>query len=156
MSVTHNRKKDGISAEGLAAFRASILEEVEQKQTETEESLITSIRENLVSAPVEGEAWDERKSYITGDTATLDGVSYKALRFSRGKRPSDYPEHWALTPAADDIRAWDDIEDGTVIEEGTQVTHDGFTWVCTSQHIKSTVYRPKAVSTKWEKVENGG
>lgn len=153
MSVTHNKKKDGISAEGLAAFRASVLAEIEQRQTETEESIITSIRENLVSAPVEGEAWDERKSYITGDTATDDGVSYTALRFSRGKRPSEHPEHWALTPAAVDIPAWDDIEDGTVIMEGTQVTHDGFTWVCTSQHIKSTVYKPKAVSTKWEKVE---
>ena len=75
MSVTHNRKKDGISAEGLAAFRASLLEEFEHKQAESEESIITSIRENLVSAPVEGEAWNERKSYITGDTATDDGVS---------------------------------------------------------------------------------
>ena len=153
MSVTHNRKKDGISVEGLAAFRASLLEEFEHKQAESEESIITSIRENLVSAPVEGEAWNERKSYITGDTATDDGVSYTALRFSRGKRPSEHPEHWALTPAAVDIPEWADIPDGTVIEEGTQVTHEGFTWVCTSQHFKSTVYRPKAVSAKWEKVE---
>lgn len=153
MSVTYNKNKRGIGAEGLAAFRAEFLAEVEQKQAESEEHLITSIRENLVSAPVEGEAWNERKSYITGDTATDDGVSYTALRFSRGKRPSEYPEHWALTPAEEDIQAWADIPDGTVIEEGTQVTHEGVTWVCKSQHFKSTVYRPKAVSTKWEQVE---
>lgn len=153
MSVTHKREAGGIGAEGLAAFRASLLAELEKKQAESEENIIASIRENLVSAPVAGEEWNERKSYITGDTATDGGASYTALRFSRGKRPSENPEHWALTPAAEDIPAWGDIADGTVIREGAQVTHDGFTWVCKSQHIKSAVYKPKALSAKWEKVE---
>lgn len=45
--------------------------------------------------------------------------------------------------------AWGDIEDGTVIEVNTIVTYNGKTWQCTEQHIKSTVYKPKAGSSKW-------
>ena len=45
--------------------------------------------------------------------------------------------------------AWGDIEDGTVIEVDTIVTYNGKTWQCTEQHIKSTVYKPKAGSSKW-------
>ena len=45
--------------------------------------------------------------------------------------------------------AWSDIEDGTVIEVDTIVTYNGKTWQCTEQHIKSTVYKPKAGSSKW-------
>lgn len=151
MSVTH-RKGGGISAEGLEALRASILQEVEVKNAETEESIIQNIRENLVSIPVAGEEWNERKSYIAGDVVTLEGVSYTATHYSRGKSPALYPDKWTLTPTEEEIEAWDDIEDGTIIEEGKTVTYDGKTWVCTSQHFKSTVYRPKALSTKWEEV----
>lgn len=150
MSVTH--KRTGAGAEGLEAFRASILAEVEAKNAETEESIISGIRENLVSIPVAGEEWNSRKSYIAGDTVTLDGVSYTATHFSRGKSPASYPDKWAITPTEEEIGAWADIEDGTVIVEGTTVTYDGKTWVCTNQHIKSTVYRPKALSTKWKEV----
>lgn len=154
MSVTH--KKTGAGAEGLEALRASILAEVEAKveakSAETEESIISNIRENLVSIPVAGEEWNERKSYIAGDVVTLEGVSYTTTHYSRGKSPALYPDKWTLTPTEEEIGAWADIEDGTVIVEGTTVTYDGKTWVCTSQHIKSTVYRPKAASTKWEEV----
>lgn len=150
MSVTH--KKTGAGAEGLEAFRASILAEVEAKNAETEESIISGIRENLVSLPVEGEEWNSRKSYITGDVVTFDGASYTAIHFSRGKSPASYPDKWTPTPTEAEIGAWADIADGTVIVEGTTVTYDGKTWVCTQQHIKSTVYKPKAISTKWEEV----
>lgn len=150
MSVTH--KKTGAGAEGLEAFRASILAEVEAKNAETEESIISGIRENLVSIPAEGEEWNERKSYIAGDTVTLEGVSYTATHYSRGKSPASYPDKWTLTPTEEETGAWADIADGTIITEGTTVTHNGKTWVCTAQHFKSSVYSPRAISTKWEEV----
>ena len=40
-------------------------------------------------------------------------------------------------------------EDGAVITEDTIVTHEGKSWRCISQHIKSAVYRPKTGSSKW-------
>lgn len=150
MSVTH--KKRGAVAEGLEALRASILAEVEAKNAETEESIIQSIRSNLVSIPEAGEEWNERKSYIAGDTVTLEGVSYTATHYSRGKSPASYPDRWTIAPTEEEIGAWADIADGTVIEEGTTVTYNGKTWVCTAQHFKSSVYSPRAVSLKWEEV----
>lgn len=111
-------------------------------------TLIADIRNNLVAAPVEGEAWDARKSYITGDTVVDDGASYTALRYSRNKKPSENTNHWAIT-APPTVQTWESIEDGTVIMEGTEVEYNGVVWVCTAQHIKSLVYKPKAASSKW-------
>lgn len=111
-------------------------------------NLIEEIRNNLVAVPVEGEAWDARKSYVTGDTVTDEGVSYTALRYSRNKKPSEHTEHWTIT-APPTVQTWESIEDGTVIMEGTEVSYNGAVWVCVTQHIKSLVYKPKATSTKW-------
>lgn len=85
MSVTHKKSEKQIGAAELEALRASIMAEVEAARAETEESIISSIRNNLVSLPEQGEEWNEKKSYITGDVVTLDGVSYTATHYSRGK-----------------------------------------------------------------------
>ena len=114
--------------------------------------VLTAARDGLVPAPTPGDAWSADLRYIAGDTATVDGISYTALRYSKGKNPPDSPNHWEVTQAPSHP-AWDSIEDGTVIMEGEIVTYDGATWQCTSQHIKSTVYKPKVGSSKWEKVE---
>ena len=73
MSVTHKKSEKQIGAAELEALRASIMAEVEAARAETEESIISSIRNNLVSIPEQGEEWNEKKSYITGDVVTLDG-----------------------------------------------------------------------------------
>ena len=153
MSVTHRRDRGGnvdISEE-LATFKAQLKEELSAEVEANAESLLSDVRNNLTSAPVEGEEWDEKKAYITGDTVTEEGTSYTAIKFSRGKRPSENPERWTVTTTGE-IPSWESIEDGSVVLVGTQVTYEGFTWVCKDQHIKSAVYKPKAVSSKWEKV----
>lgn len=113
--------------------------------------VLIAAREGLVSIPTPGDAWSAELRYITGDTATVDGVSYTALKYSKGKNPPDSPNHWEVTqePA---YPAWDSIEDGTVIKEGEIVTYDGATWQCTGQHIKSNVYKPKSGSSKWKQI----
>lgn len=136
----------------VETIRASILQEVEAANTATEESIITGIRNNLVSVPEQGETWNEKKSYITGDVVTLDGVSYTATHYSRGKSPEAYPDKWTLTPTEETYGAWADIEDGSVITEGTKVSHNDKSWVCVAQHIKSSVYSPRTNSTKWEEI----
>lgn len=152
MSVTHKKSKLQIGAGEFEAFRASIMQEIEAAKAETEESIVTNIRNNLVSIPEQGEEWNEKKSYIAGDTVIFEGVSYTATHYSRGKSPAYNPNKWTLTPSTDEIRAWGDIPDGEIIEEGVTVTYKGKTWVCTAQHFKSSVYSPRAVSTKWEEV----
>ena len=99
-----------------------------------------------------GEEWNEKKSYITGDVVTLDGVSYTATHYSRGKSPASNPDKWTRTPTEEQIGAWADLPDGEVITEGTKVTHNGKKWVCVAQHFKSSVYSPRVNSTKWEEI----
>lgn len=112
---------------------------------------LTAARGQLTALPVDGEEWDAAKRYIAGDTVTAGGVEYVALRYSKGKNPlSADGGYWEVVPAEPVYQAWSDITDGTVITEDTIVTHDGATWRCISQHIKSTVYRPKTGSSKWE------
>ena len=135
MSVTHKKSEKQIGAAELEALRASIMAEVEAAHAETEESIISSIRNNLVSIPEQGEEWNEKKSYITGDVVTLDGVSYTATHYSRGKSPASNPDKWTRTPTEEQIGAWADLPDGEVITEGTKVTHNGKKWVCVAQQI---------------------
>ena len=113
--------------------------------------VLTAARAGLVSVPTPGDAWSAELRYIAGDTATVDGISYTALKYSKGKNPPDSPNHWEITKVSS-YPAWDSIEDGTVIMEGEIVTYDGATWQCISQHIKSTVYNPKASSSKWKQI----
>lgn len=54
MSVTHKKSEKQIGAAELEALRASIMAEVEAARAETEESIISSIRNNLVSLPEQG------------------------------------------------------------------------------------------------------
>ena len=122
----------------------------------TDESLpgvsdaLMAARKNLTGLPVPGEAWDAEKRYIAGDTVTVNGVLYTALKYSKGKDPQSSPKHWQLNTGTSTYQTWDSISDGTLVEVGTIVTHQGQTWICTSQHIKSTVYKPKDGSSKWE------
>ena len=113
--------------------------------------VLIAARDGLVPVPTPGDAWSADLRYIAGDTATVDGVSYTALRYSKGKNPPDSPDYWAVTPEPS-YPAWDSIEDGTVIMEGEIVTYNGATWQCTSQHIKSNVYKPKSSSSKWVQI----
>lgn len=76
MSVTHKKSEKQIGAAELEALRASIMAEVEAARAETEESIISSIRNNLVSIPEQGEEWNEKKSYITGDVVTHNGKKW--------------------------------------------------------------------------------
>lgn len=133
----------------LTTLRAA----VDTAKEEAAESILTDIRNNLTAAPVDGEQWDVKKSYIVGDTVIYDGVSYTAVRYSRGKTPADNADKWKPTPTEETIQKWSDIEDGTVITAGTQVTYNGYTWVCETQHFKSTVYKPTLTSSKWKRVE---
>ena len=94
MSITHKKSEKQIGAAELEALRASIMAEVAAARAETEESISSSIRNNLVSRPEQGEEWNEKKSYITSDVVTLDGVSYTATHYSRGKSPASNPDKW--------------------------------------------------------------
>lgn len=55
MSVTHKKSEKQIGAAELEALRTSIMAEVEAARAETEESIISSIRNNLVSLPTDCE-----------------------------------------------------------------------------------------------------
>ena len=101
----------------------------------------------LPPTPTQGAPWNAETRYIAGDT--VEG--YVALKYSRNKPPAaNLGTYWAVQTVT--YPAWGDIEDGTVIEVDTIVTYNGKTWQCTEQHIKSTVYKPKAGSTKWAEV----
>lgn len=118
-------------------------------QTELEE-MLTAARSGLTPIPTQGDAWDAETRYITGDT--VEG-RYVALKYSRGKDPTDPANigtYWEIQTIS--YPAWSDLEDGTVITEGTIVTYDGKNWKCTSQHFKSTVYKPKSGSSKWTEI----
>ncbi len=108
------------------------------------DGLIAAARQSLISPPSQGAPWNAETRYIAGDT--VEG--YVALKYSRNKPPAaNLGTYWAVQTVT--YPAWSDIEDGTVIEVDTIVTYNGKTWQCTEQHIKSTVYKPKAGSTKW-------
>lgn len=130
----------------------ALIQEMKNDISEIDD-VLTAARVGLVPGPgpTPGEAWSADLRYITGDTATVDGVSYTALKYSKGKNPPDSPNHWEVTQAPS-YPAWDSIEDGTVIMEGEIVTYNGATWQCTSQHIKSNVYKPKSSSSKWVQI----
>ena len=136
-----SRREERRAAEAAAHAAAAELEEARTELAET----ITAARNNLISPPEQGAAWNAETRYTAGDT--VEG-GYIALRYSRGKNPTDHlGTYWTLQTVT--YPAWSDIEDGTVIEVDTIVTYNGKTWQCTEQHIKSTVYKPKAGSSKW-------
>lgn len=116
-------------------------------QAELEE-VLSAARSGLTPTPTQGAPWDAETRYIAGDT--VEG-GYVALRYSRNKPPTEnLGTYWAVQTVT--YPAWGDIEDGTVIEVDTIVTYNGKTWQCTEQHIKSTIYKPKAGSTKWTEI----
>lgn len=114
------------------------------------ESLLADTRNNLVSIPTQGAAWSADTRYIAGDT--VEG-GYIALKYNRNKKPADYlGTYWEYDEA--ETIPWESIEDGTVIYEGGVVRYGGKTWRCTAQHFKSSVYKPKENSSKWEEFES--
>lgn len=136
-----SRREERRAAAAAAHAAAAELEEVKTELAET----IAAARNNLISPPEQGAAWNAETRYTAGDT--VEG-GYIALRYNRNKNPADHlGVYWEHDTA--EIVAWDSIEDGTVIEVDTIVTYNGKTWRCTEQHIKSTVYKPKAGSSKW-------
>ena len=86
MSVTHKKSEKQIGAAELEALRASIMAEVEAARAETEESIISSIRNNLVSLPEQGEEWNEKKSYITGLHGSASAKKKAQIRERRANR----------------------------------------------------------------------
>lgn len=144
-SVIANDEIHPLSTVQLVEFAGA----AELAETQGEfESLLSDTRNNLVSIPVQGAEWSTEMRYIAGDT--VEG-GYIALKYNRNKNPADYlGVYWAYDEA--EIVAWDTIEDGTVIYAGGIVSYGGKTWRCVEQHIKSTVYKPKAGSTKWAEV----
>ena len=97
-----------------------------------------------------GEVWSETANYIEGDTVLFDGVLYIALRYSKGRVPSDSPEHWELKATEETYPQWADLPEGEPVLEGVRCWQDGVLWECIMQHIKSTVYKPKAGSSRWQ------
>lgn len=153
MTPVQQARWDSIKAK--VALKNARLIEAEASTAEAEQTLVQIIQDaqkGLVSVPKPGEEWDASKNYIEGNTVTRDGVTYTAQRYSRGIEPGTSDAHWAVHTEAEKMQAWNDITDGTVILEGTKVTYNGATWVCTSQHIKSTVYKPSGTSSKWAQV----
>lgn len=128
----------------LMALVAVRKAEIEAHETDLVE-VLTAARAGLTPTPTQGALWDAETRYIAGDT--VEG-GYVALKYSRNKPPAEnLGTYWAVQTVT--YPAWGDIEDGTVIEVDTIVTYNGKTWQCTEQHIKSTVYKPKAGSSKW-------
>lgn len=141
-SVIANDEIHPLSTVQLVEFAGA----AELAETQGEfESLLSDTRNNLVSIPVQGAEWSAEMRYIAGDT--VEG-GYIALKYNRNKPPAaNLGTYWAVQTVT--YPAWSDIEDGTVIEVDAIVTYNGKTWRCTEQHIKSTVYKPKAGSSKW-------
>lgn len=111
------------------------------------DEMIVAARDGLVAVPTQGSAWNAETRYMAGDT--VEG-GYVALRYNRGKEPSQYlGVYWEIQE--DEVIEWESIEDGTILYEGGVVSYDGVIWICTSQHMKSTVYKPKDGSSKWER-----
>ena len=123
-----------------------------KEQAKSFEQTLKEVREGLVPLPVAGENWRNTANYITGDTVVYLSATYTALKYNKDKSPDVNPDFWEVAETVPSAIAWSDISDGSVITEGTQVTQDGFVWICIMQHLKSTVYKPKDGSTRWTKV----
>ena len=134
--------------------RQQVFEEAKQATSKiaalTERVEAYEVRLAAGEKPVPGAAWSSLITYLRDEVVERNGKQYVALRYSKNKPPEENTDLWELLPDEIPIPAWTDITDGAVIEEGTVLTHDGKVWVCISQHIKSTVYKPKAGSSKWE------
>ena len=114
------------------------------------EQVLKETREGLTAAPKEGAAWDKTLAYTTGMTATFDGKTYEALRFSRGNQPDISPEHWAVKIVEAAPLVWLDLDSGHAFVVGDKVTHIGLTFACIKAHTKSTVRQPLDGSQWWE------
>ena len=113
-------------------------------------AVLQEARNGLIPVPEQGAAWNAEARYIAGDK--VEG-GYVAIKYNRGKNPADYLGiYWQIETT--EYENWTDITDGSVIAEGTIVRYDGKLWQCISQHIKSTVYKPKEGSSKWAEYNN--
>ena len=112
--------------------RTELMNLVEQRKSEMDaqvnemEEILTAARAGLTPVPTQGAAWDPEMRYIKGDK--VEG-GYVALKYNKGKNPQTYlGTYWEIPVVT--YPAWEDIEDGTVIEEGKIVTYNSKTWKC--------------------------
>ena len=119
-----------------------------------EETLVTKARGEYTSAPEQGAPWSPTQSYIVGDEAAEAGNDWEAIHYSRNKRPSESPEHWALKTAAV-YPNWNDLTG--FIEKGVRCVYpdgDGIdtVWECQLAHNKFSTFKPKDGSDQWARV----
>ena len=114
------------------------------------EQVLSDTRAGLTPVPKDGAEWDKALAYTTGTTATYKGVTYEALRFSRGMQPDISPEHWAEKKVEAAVTSWDDDPSGFAYVVGDKRTRIGMTFVCIKAHTKSTVRMPLDGSQWWE------
>lgn len=126
---------------------------------DAESNAYQAAREGLTAIPQPGEAWHDKKRYIRGDTVTDGGMLYEALRYSRGRQPSQSPEHWRIKPAAPTGPRWEDDVSGHTYVAGDYRTYDldgdaelRKLYRCKQGHKKALVRRPAPISDYWEVV----
>jgi len=139
---------------------ATLVQEIEElKETEQNfEQLLKDTRDGLAPVPKNGEPWKVNLAYTTTMTCTHTGSTWEALKFTRGNEPGSSPNHWKVKEV-EKYPLWTSFSDGTVIygkdsdDKPAQIVEDqGYIWICLVQHFKSTMYRPKDGSTRWEKM----
>ena len=108
-------------------------------------------REDLRQIPADGEVWRADVLYTAELSVVCGAVEYTALRWSLGKEPELYPEHWAVA-AAPSYPHWDTLS-GT-ITLGTRCLYpdgDGVStvWECILTHVKFSTFKPSDSSEQW-------
>ena len=77
------RREERRAAAAAAHAAAAELEEVKMELTD----IIAAARNNLISPPEQGAAWNAETRYTAGDT--VEG-GYLAIRYNRNKNPADH------------------------------------------------------------------
>ena len=138
----------------LKELAVQCVEKIQERfaEAKTLEQILKDVRDGLEPLPKQGDLWKATARYITGDEAMDGKTLYVALKFNQNKKPSDHPVYWEKKAIEPSYPKWNDIPDGTIIYEKDIVELDGL-WICTTQHMKSTVYKPKEGSSRWVRYE---
>ena len=136
-----------------------------KRQIELENQIIT-LKEEILSeqqqelrdlgisvTPTPGALYDPEMRYLRDDTciSRVDGKTYKALRYLKDQSPEDFPQFWEEVPSTAVYLAWVDDPEMFQFYEGDLRTHEGFLWESQTQHLKSSVTRPRDGSSHWTK-----
>ena len=119
-------------------------------ENRTLEQVIRDTRAGLEPVPVKGEAYRAAANYTTGDEVTLNGVTYVATAYNKGKSPTESPELWTVKVGKTKVLVWADIASNAAIAVGDLVEHNGTTWRCIKAHAKGQVRVPLVGSQWWE------